>query len=296
MRTDLRVVPATAGRVRVNAAAGRAAAQIVGLTDATTLRRRIAATMSTWLVRLGGTALLSSAGPDWTRAAPSVLEAALRAHAPGLTVLGAVLPRQPDRPHMMVFGRSLGTLVVAKIDAEPDAIAHEADVLRMLMERPIPAIRTPMVLSAGPLDLGVGTAEAHTMVTAVVARSSSPAFAEALPWLERDLGDRLGDLPRPAGSPDHWVPCHGDLAPWNLRRTPYGLSLFDWEAAGFGPPGFDRAYYEACNAALGKLPWPRCSPEVAAHLGRLISSRPDRGPVDRMILEHIGTAPAEEPS
>ncbi len=38
---------------------------------------------------------------------------------------------------------------------------------------------------------------------------------------------------RPVGTPSRAVPTHGDLTPWNLRRTGRGLALFDWEAAGW---------------------------------------------------------------
>jgi thiamine kinase-like enzyme len=46
------------------------------------------------------------------------------------------------------------------------------------------------------------------------------------------------------------VPTHGDLAPWNLRRSPYGLALFDWEAAGWRPPGHDVDHYRRACAEL----------------------------------------------
>lgn len=288
MKTDLRLVPATASRIRVNAAAGSAGSHVVGLTDATTAARRVATAASAWLVRLGGAHLLPRSTPDWTQVSPPALEAELRALAPSFAMLGVVLPRQSERRHMMVFGRSLGTLVVAKLDADRDAIEHEAEVLRILERRPIPSLLTPRVLATGPLDLG--DVDAFAMVTAVVAHRSSPAFGEPLPWLGRDLATRLAALARPASVPEHWVPCHGDLAPWNLRRTPFGLALFDWEAAGYAPPGFDIAHYRACNAALGRMPWPDLSDEVADHLRSLIDARAtsDLGPVDRAIRERVG--------
>lgn len=62
----------------------------------------------------------------------------------------------------------------------------------------------------------------------------------------------LSDLPRPPGSPDHWQPMHGDLTPWNLRQGKNGnLYLFDWEHAGWGPPGADEVLYRAVQIALG---------------------------------------------
>lgn len=287
MTSDLRRVPTTAGRVRVNAHAGRAGAHVIGLTDATTLQRRIATAACASLVRIGGAGLLPRAGGDWTQVPPSIVESELHALAPGFSMLGVVLPRQPERRHMMVFGRSLGTLVVAKLDGDPQAIDHEAAVLQLLAQRPIPSMLTPTVLAVGSLDLG--EVQASAMVTAVVAHRSAPAFAEALPWLDRDLDDRLSSLERAADTPSHWTASHGDLAPWNLRRTPFGLALFDWETTGFAPPGFDRAHYQACNAALGKMPWPEFTPDVARHLRDIIDRRTagGLGPVDRAMLDHL---------
>ena len=296
MKTDLRAVPASAGRIRVNAGAGSAAAHVIGLTDATSTRRRLTSAGAALLVRLGGAAILPSSHGDWTGLAAPALEAELRRLAPGFRMLGVVLPRQPARRHMMVFGRSLGTLVVAKLDGDATAIAHEANVLELLEQQPIPALQTPRVLATGAIPLGAD--EATAMVTAVVAHRSSPAFAEALPWLDRDLANRLDSLARPTGMPDHWTPCHGDLAPWNLRRTPFGLALFDWEATGYAPPGFDRGYYQACNAALGRMPWPELSDEVAASVRAIIDERTagGLGPVDHAIREQLdAVAPATRP-
>jgi thiamine kinase-like enzyme len=49
---------------------------------------------------------------------------------------------------------------------------------------------------------------------------------------------------------------HGDLTPWNLRRTPRGLVLFDWESTGWGEPGSDLALYRrSCDEV--RRPWHR---------------------------------------
>jgi peptidoglycan/xylan/chitin deacetylase (PgdA/CDA1 family) len=61
-----------------------------------------------------------------------------------------------------------------------------------------------------------------------------------------------GSLKRPEGTPQHWVPMHGDLTPWNLRRFAGGnLFLLDWEKAGWGPPGSDFVLYTAASRVLG---------------------------------------------
>jgi hypothetical protein len=59
-----------------------------------------------------------------------------------------------------------------------------------------------------------------------------------------EVGELLAPvLDRPVGTPGHWRPCHGDLAPWNLRVARGGrVWVVDWEDAGFAPPGADELY------------------------------------------------------
>jgi hypothetical protein len=68
-------------------------------------------------------------------------------------------------------------------------------------------------------------------------------------WLHAALADALG--PRPTTVPSHWLPMHGDFAPWNLRRYAGGpLALLDFEEAAYGPPRADVTYWHATRAAL----------------------------------------------
>jgi hypothetical protein len=68
-------------------------------------------------------------------------------------------------------------------------------------------------------------------------------------WLHHALGAALG--PRPPELPSHWLPMHGDFAPWNLRRYAGGpLVLLDFEEAAYGPPRADVTYWQATRAAL----------------------------------------------
>jgi aminoglycoside phosphotransferase (APT) family kinase protein len=67
-----------------------------------------------------------------------------------------------------------------------------------------------------------------------------------------EIAAALRTLPRAAETPPHWRPMHGDLTPWNLRRLDAGpMILFDWEDAGWGPPGADEVLFRATEAALG---------------------------------------------
>ena len=98
---------------------------------------------------------------------------------------------------------------------------------------------------------GVSTDDVTFLATdALGLDGQRPALDEPLHRFERDLAERLAALPRPSDAPDDAVPVHGDLAPWNLRRTSRGLALFDWEAAGWGAPGSDLAYYRRTSSEL----------------------------------------------
>lgn len=55
---------------------------------------------------------------------------------------------------------------------------------------------------------------------------------------------------RPADTPAHWRGAHGDLVPWNLRRSGRATWLIDWEDACWAPPGTDRVYLTAVVAAI----------------------------------------------
>jgi hypothetical protein len=58
---------------------------------------------------------------------------------------------------------------------------------------------------------------------------------------------------RGAHVPDHWVPAHGDLTPWNLRARRTGPpALLDWESVTWAPPGADSGLYVISSAAIGR--------------------------------------------
>ncbi len=103
--------------------------------------------------------------------------------------------------------------------------------------------------------LGRGTCgEWSYLVTAPLPpRIHRRADDAVLPGVLDDVQRALAAHPKQPGTPDHWVPAHGDFAPWNLRRIRRnGTFLIDWEAAGWAPPGSDLVYYAACAAALGR--------------------------------------------
>lgn len=61
--------------------------------------------------------------------------------------------------------------------------------------------------------------------------------------LVHDVRDALIAF-HPRGTPDHWLPAHGDLTFWNIRRDQLGrTALIDWEAACLAPPHTDLVRY-----------------------------------------------------
>jgi hypothetical protein len=71
-----------------------------------------------------------------------------------------------------------------------------------------------------------------------------------------EMQSAMQGLPRAADVPIHWQPLHGDFTHWNCRRLPdRRVAVFDWEDAGWGPPGADDVLFRATAAALsGAVP------------------------------------------
>lgn len=81
------------------------------------------------------------------------------------------------------------------------------------------------------------------------ARSAGPElFAQVSKLVETAV-------PRPDTCPVGWRGSHGDLTPWNLRRSGGRVWLIDWEDARFAPPGADEVYFALTRAALGGKSW-----------------------------------------
>lgn len=228
---------------------GRRAARVRSLGGSSDWRRDLLDRVGAGLVRVGGTRLMPNAPAPWPW--PSVSPDALgpTLGLDDLTVIGAAAPRQPGRQRLSVLagrpGASEPIELVVKLGRPGDGLVDEARALRLLTDRPLPGIATPQVVADGTCSTDADGTIAFLVTTPLGLGRQRPAVGEALPNFERDLGERLASLPRPAGVADDAVPVHGDLAPWNLRRTDRGLALFDWEAAGWGSPGSDLAHYRA---------------------------------------------------
>lgn len=252
-----------APRMMVHGASGRSGTSVRALAGTADWRRS--------LLDLCGVGMLAAVGAhrlprtNWARWPPTewgALDSELRRRLPGFTILGAVVPRQPDRLRLSLIGRVTGNLVVVKLGPPGDGIEREATILDLLARDPLPSIATAERIEAGALEIE-GQAVAF-LATGLSTRRQRPAIDEPLRTFESDLAERLDVLPRAgahAGEADveptgGLVPVHGDLTPWNLRRTPRGLVLFDWESAGWGAPSSDLALYRrSCDEV--RRPWNR---------------------------------------
>ncbi len=189
----------------------------------------------------------------WPELEAGDLEQRLRSTLDGLRLDGAVVPRQVDRARLSLLchtpGRAGDRAVIVKLAKVGAGLENEALALSLLTDRPLPGIATPKVLATGSIDDDV----VFLATDALGLDRQRPAFDERLHSFERDLAERLASLPMPPHTPVDAVPVHGDLAPWNLRRTSRGLALFDWETAGWGAPGSDLDHYRRSCAELGRV-------------------------------------------
>ena len=244
----LRSVPLSP-RVVVRDDAGRPARRVRMLAGTSDWRRNALDVVGAAAVLIAGTRPWSTAtGWRWPELDLAEIEHRLRETLPGVRVDAAVMPRQTDRERLSLLcsqPRPERTVVV-KLATVGDGLEREALALSLLTDRPLPAIATPAVIASGLLVDGI----TFLATDALGLDRQRPALGEPLHSFERDVADRLASLPRPTDTADDAVPVHGDLAPWNLRRTSRGLALFDWEAAGWAAPGSDLAYYRQSCAEL----------------------------------------------
>ncbi|HSL74327.1 MAG TPA: phosphotransferase [Ilumatobacteraceae bacterium] len=236
-------------RYTIHRASGRASRRIRLVGGTSDWRRAIIERAGSAAIGLFGSHPWPSTDAwQWPLWSPERLIDALRHHLDDVSILAAAAPRQPGRARLSLLCRSGGEDLVVKLGRPDDGLENEAATLRLLADDPLPGIAVPAIVAAG--RLGDDDPVAFVATSALGLDAQRPALDEPLRTFESDLARRLSTLPRPVGCPSDWVPVHGDLAPWNLRRTSSGLALFDWEAAGWGPPGSDLAHYRRASADL----------------------------------------------
>lgn len=273
--TTARSLPGFGGRL-LALDEGRDAA-VLGVLTASSRRSRAALqNLSTNAVRLAGTRGLRRVEIPVERTFgldTPALTAAIAAVVPGSHIVGLSLPRQGGRRRVIALCRAGGDVVVAKIDADPALVEHEAVILDALGGRTIPSVITPRLVGSGRADTPDGEV-AIVVQSAVTTRPHSPVTTFDVDRLADALGERLSPVLGPPPQPD-WVPHHGDLAPWNLRRTDRGVALVDWETAAHAPVGTDAAYFAACVTVLTKAAMPPVHDGARAHLLALLDERSD---------------------
>lgn len=262
--TDWRRVPGS-HRMLIAPDSGRSARRLRSLAGSSDWRRDLVDRAGmTALGVLGARALPVAPPLDWPPVSYDELTGALRAVLPGLRPIGLVSPRQSGRRRLSMLARLTGNPVVIKLGDGDDRLEREAAALDLLAAHPLPGIATPAPIAVGALTLpGATQVSTYLVTTSISLGRQRPAIDAPLRTFERDLATRLSSLPEPprevahdaehADSASELVPVHGDLTPWNLRRTSHGLALFDWESAGWGPRGSDlAAYRRACDSVR---PW-----------------------------------------
>lgn len=179
-------------------------------------------------------------------------------------------------------GRSVAFIKVRTSDdaAVHPALSHEHAVLELVDASAVRAF-------AHPRSLGVGVVGgwSYLITAAMPAALDRPAVRNDVDAVIEDVRTSLADLPRGADVPAGWEPMHGDLTPWNLRvRRDGGLSLVDWEDAGWGPPQADAVLLHAARRALFGVAPPALPREAADFWLQRIAERPPDRLDDRLHL------------
>lgn len=130
---------------------------------------------------------------------------------------------------------------------------------------------------------------AYLAMDPLPARIHTPAMDAPLDLVLRDIQRGIELDARPATVPPHWVPMHGDLTPWNLRKSGDDRYLLDWERVGWGPPGADEALFRVAIAALRHRRVKIALSEEAVRFWRdQIGSQPETGGRDRLRNDLLG--------
>lgn len=138
-----------------------------------------------------------------------------------------------------------------------DGVVREEAALRLVADAAPTTFQAPQVLGSNQ------TAGWRYIVTTAMPPRMHRMIEDAPPQaMLEEISSILGGLPRPDAVPAHWVPCHGDFTPWNLRRIATGKPwLIDWEDASYAPADADEVMYLATAYAIGRklsqIPLPR---------------------------------------
>jgi hypothetical protein len=172
----------------------------------------------------------------------------------------AALARRTGRDDVLLMDRRGVPLAFVKMATSPEArqrMERERGILLRLQDGRPAAFRVPRVVDRG----GDGERTWHILEPLPDGPHTRPPEDEdQIAAIVDDLRRCLAGHPRPAETPAHFVPGHGDLTHRNLRRASDGrLWLFDWEYARWMPRLADELRYWAAHFAFGVIPRPRAS-------------------------------------
>ena len=230
-----------------------AALATLSLYPACKWRGRVAQRLAWAGVRLFGARVLPGARSEWSPPCGEEvwksLTSAWRPSAGSFDSFGVHLRRPLGRDGFSVLLIESGQpTAFIKIRQSPSAgLRRELIALDALRGRTNPVFGAPEPMDTGDVDgweylmLSPLPPQVHTVVR-------SPASLRGVVEEIQSLGQSWGKLePRAPG----WVPMHGDLTPWNLRLMGEVIFLYDWESAGWGPPGADLLWYDTAVSSLG---------------------------------------------
>lgn len=175
---------------------------------------------------------------DWVRAAGG--------QADGLALHRRVQPSRPSAVLLLCAGPRSLLLRVRRNPRDLDKERRISEAAARLRPR---SFRVPALRAEGERDGW------HWVGYEVIARRPHWPVRSANPELFAEITELVESaLSRPADVPRSWCGCHGDLTPWNLRRSGRATWLIDWEDAGWAPEGADLVYFTATAATLGRRP------------------------------------------
>lgn len=239
---------------------GPPAAAALGMTLYTASRLRpLTAQRLLWLLaRAGGIRAVPGRREQWRPPMGEDVMSELLSQwreAVGAPVVGLAIYNRPQehRPALSLMVCAGDRSLLVRVRREAESLVLEQRVSEVAQTLGARAFRVPRLHASG--SAGGWSWVGYEVIGQrphAPARSASPAlYAEVSRLVE-------AAVPRPEGCPADWRGAHGDLTPWNLRRSGGRLWLIDWEDARFAPPGADEVYFALTRVVLGgrsRIPW-----------------------------------------
>lgn len=244
--------PPGSGFVMLPRAPRRAARAGLALYETVETQQRIAALAGRVLTTAGLARLLPAL--DRPEVDTGWWEAFIKEVAqPLIGPVGSVAFRVPGNPRVSALmmdhdGRPQGFAKLLNSPA-PDRMAA---LSALLSSAPTSAFYSPRTLAEGERD---GWHYRLLEPLPEGAHRAPPFAPQKISAVADEFHDRAGGLPRPAGKPSHYVLCHADLTPRNLRVAADGQWwLFDWDNARWGPRLSDELRYWCAWFAYRRRP------------------------------------------